>query len=133
MKVYLFGNSDYVKIGITEDVGSRAKTLDSPMLPFSVSVLSEYEANTSAHAIEKALHKHFKEKHLRGEWFTFINPSEFTDKAREFHEAVLSGKNLFEKTPDLDRVWVEEWAFGQRMLEFISRLETKNAQASASC
>jgi hypothetical protein len=128
MKVYLFGNETYTKIGVAKNTETRAKTLDSPMLPFSTSILAEFDAEIYAYDLEKALHHTFNARHLRGEWFAAISADSFLEKAKAIHNKLLKGEPVFPPKIDLDRVWIEEWLFGQRMLEFCNELERRNAQ-----
>jgi hypothetical protein len=68
--VYVIGFRDYVKIGRTGSFPSRVKTLQA-FLPEKLVIYgtilcpNEYRRT----AIEKQLHKRFKEYPLNGEWF----------------------------------------------------------------
>ncbi len=125
MKVYLIGNKHFCKIGIASNPESRAAYLDNPKLPFSVAVLTSYDAGREAHKVEKTLHKLYGDKHLRGEWFSDIDPAEFKRAAKVIHRSCSPVKAIVKTKPKIDpRVtWAEEWAFGERMLAFIDKLE----------
>ncbi len=92
MYVYLIGNRDYgfYKIGITRsEVRWRLETIDSPRLPFPLEILAEYDAGCAAHYIESELHKLFKKRQVRGEWFVAVSPKEFLRKAKLLHKAFV--------------------------------------------
>ena len=124
MKIYLLGfahkGEEYLKIGIAKNPKKRLVLLDSPMLPWPLRLLAEYEAGVSARQLEKQLHQMFQGQHVRGEWFLDITSMQFMEYARLLHKNLLS---VWRPKPHKDPavVWVEEQAFGDRMLSFINR------------
>lgn len=87
MKVYLIGNKDYrfYKIGVTKsEVKWRLEEIDSPRLPFPLEIFAQLEVGLAAHFVESQLHKFYKKRSLRGEWFGEIKPTEFVRKALSF-------------------------------------------------
>jgi len=85
--VYLIGNAEHCKIGIAKSPKWRVHSLDSPQLPFEVELQAEYNAGDAAHFVENQLHKFFKDKHIRGEWFYSIGPKQFLRNAKAFAKA----------------------------------------------
>lgn len=130
MKIYLIGIShkdeELTKIGIAFNPSERLKILDSPLLPFAPRLLAEYEAGENAAEIEKGLHTLYRFKHVRGEWFRNIERTEFMQYAKLLHEQrLMPWKPQPSKDPHL--TWLEEQAFGNRMLTFITSLEMTHA------
>ena len=106
----------YCKIGMAKNPSSRIYSLDSPQLPFEPVVLAQYEVDippewhsipkqieglqpgwfiesnpkpvykTQAHLVEKALHKKFSSKKIRGEWFLGVTPTEFLKAVKKIHK-----------------------------------------------
>ena len=67
--VYLIkeGSNNYYKIGVSKDVNSRIKQLQTGSagsIEFYYEFYSEY-----SYKIEKALHRHHKFNNISGEWF----------------------------------------------------------------
>ena len=128
MRIYLVGfahkGEEFLKIGIAKDIKKRLMLLDSPLLPFPLRLLAEYDAGSSARLVEKNLHRVFKGKHMRGEWFLNVTSMEFLEYCRLLHKNLLS---VWVPTPRKDPklVWVEEQAFGDRMLGFINKMQRR--------
>lgn len=74
MFVYFMHTDNYVKIGITNNVSSRVKQVQTgcPIMIFVVKFL-EVKNRDEALSIEKYLHKSFKCLNTYGEWFQTIN------------------------------------------------------------
>lgn len=85
MKVYLIGSSEgFCKIGVARSPDYRLYQLDATKLPFELTLLAEHDTGVAAHYVERRLHKHFKDRHVRGEWFRMVPVQEFLRKAKEF-------------------------------------------------
>jgi hypothetical protein len=84
MFVYLIGSMDgvYCKIGIAKDPKYRLSCVDTPKLPFNISLLAQYDAGEAAHFVEKTLHKVLHKSSARGEWFIGISPKDFLKRAK---------------------------------------------------
>lgn len=99
--VYLIGNErvGYCKIGRSGKPWLRLHTLDTPKLPFPLYVLAMLRVGAGADVwMEPRLHKAFKNRRLRGEWFTGISSRGFMRKAnalykeyKETHETETQG------------------------------------------
>lgn len=72
--VYLIGNRslNYYKIGYARNVERRMVALNTP---FSIELFKKAwtASRWGAQVVEKQLHRLFKDKHLRGEWFHDID------------------------------------------------------------
>jgi hypothetical protein len=68
--VYFISDGEYIKIGVTDALGSRLATLQNANArPLVVVHLIDCDTYTYATALEKALHLHFKDYRALGEWF----------------------------------------------------------------
>jgi Meiotically up-regulated gene 113 len=123
MYVYLIGNSQLCKIGMATRPAQRALELDCPQLPFSIKLLASYDAGYDAHTVEKALHVIYEKRHLRGEWFTAIDPKEFLKFAKRLYAATPHKKKPVKPKTDSCLAWLKEKAIGERMAVFIADLE----------
>lgn len=91
--IYLVGNQqfDWYKIGISGGtVGQRLRTLDSPLLPFILSVVCDvkiYEPLKVARHVERLVHDFYAPKRVRGEWFHHIDKHEFLKIVTKSHKA----------------------------------------------
>jgi hypothetical protein len=121
--IYLIGKTKLCKIGMASRPNQRVLELDSPRLPFAIEILASYDAGYEAHTVERALHILYGKRHLRGEWFTAINPAEFLKFAEQLHAACPSKPKSFKPKRDPRLVWLEEKAIGERMAVFIDNLE----------
>lgn len=93
--VYLIGNLDfgYCKIGRSKHPWSRVRELDEPKLPFEIEILAIMRVGKHADLwLEKKLHKVFRKRKLRGEWFTGVFAEEFTRKAKKLMRAYQKGE-----------------------------------------
>jgi hypothetical protein len=62
-------NDEPIKIGWSYDIAARISQLERP-LPFSLECVEYIEVvDGGAWVIESALHRHFKSKRIKGEWF----------------------------------------------------------------
>jgi len=60
-------NTNYIKIGITNDVSKRLETLQTGNpLKLNIEFVSTFD---DAQKIETLVHRRFKSKRLMGEWF----------------------------------------------------------------
>lgn len=70
--VYFLGNPNdemtLIKIGVAVDIAQRIYQLQS-LAPFRLTCFEYIEAEGQAYEIEKALHRHFRAKRVKGEWF----------------------------------------------------------------
>jgi Meiotically up-regulated gene 113 len=110
------------KIGVSNDSPKfRLLKLDEPKLPFEPVLLAQYhvetkaakvrpaqgllnaliedmktpateESRTEGFYIERALHAHFKDRRLRGEWFDYITPEVFVKAVKHAHDSYRRDK-----------------------------------------
>jgi hypothetical protein len=73
----------YCKIGISYNPEYREKTLQSEKPTIELITSKKYPIRIIAESIEKALHKSFSEKRIRGEWF------DLTEKDIEYIKETL--------------------------------------------
>lgn len=88
-----------IKIGMSKDVRKRVKELRTGV-PFELEVLfvvPSYEPQ----ALESLFHKHFKKKHIRGEWYelsnediNWIKGKQYTDEIMEYVSEPLFDDSL---------------------------------------
>ena len=64
-RVYLIGDGEHVKIGISFDPNYRLNVLQIGSSR-ELNLLANFSGGLEE---ESSLHEHFKEKHIRGEWF----------------------------------------------------------------
>lgn len=77
--VYLLSDTINQKIGITNDIKGRIASIQNGN-PLHVSVVAHYKPRIPARNLEKALHQHFNEHRLKGEWFsTNLSAEEFRE------------------------------------------------------
>lgn len=84
-KLYVirFKEDHALKIGISEDVIKRKQSLQTSF-PYDLEISMIYEPiKKRAKFIEGKLHKFFKNKHMRGEWFKNISNEEIMLKIKE--------------------------------------------------
>jgi hypothetical protein len=69
--VYLMEDkaNNFFKIGISNKPDFREKTLQSEKPSIEMVCFKKYPTRRMAESFEKALHRSFKDKHIRGEWF----------------------------------------------------------------
>lgn len=73
--VYLLSCGSFYKIGVTNDLGRRIKQLDER--PYKINVIKVSKPLENAFNVEKRLHKIFKSKIIKGEWFN-LNKNDVT-------------------------------------------------------
>jgi hypothetical protein len=70
--VYFLGNANdsttLIKIGVAVDIAQRIYQLQT-LAPFKLTCFEYVEAQGRAYEIEKALHRHFRTRRVKGEWF----------------------------------------------------------------
>lgn len=116
--VYLMGreNTDYVKIGITNDIDRRLSQLKEKFK--DIEILSIYVCPDRKNAVdlEKNLHSFLHHKRIQHEWFILQ-----TDEIMALHEAIIlfyrvrshkfeliERENTFRNTPQKPLVWSME-------------------------
>ena len=101
MRVYLIGSSEgYCKIGVANNTASRLAQLDSTKLPFELTLLADCDAGDAARQVESKLHRYFKSRHVRGEWFRMVPVEEFLNKAKQYTEGYVP-RPTRESKPDI--------------------------------
>jgi hypothetical protein len=68
--VYIMESGGYYKIGHTSDIGKRIRDIAKTIIPFDTKVLLTVR-HEKAKKIEREAHKQYKDKRIRGEWFSF--------------------------------------------------------------
>lgn len=76
--LYLVDAGGLYKIGISQDINKRLKSLQTGS-PHTVRCVAYYHTDESAMTIERKLHKLFDKYRLSGEWFNFED--KFTQEA----------------------------------------------------
>lgn len=89
--VYVIGHPhDYVKIGRSKKPRKRLKKIQTAS-PYTLWLIAQFPVNDAV-AVEQALHDHFEDGHVRGEWYELgysdyddiADLSRMTDSNREF-------------------------------------------------
>lgn len=79
------GGAGYVKFGFSRRIDKRLSQIrTSCPIPIEMVGLLEVRIESRQKAVEKALHKRFSDRKVRGEWFSFDFSSK--DDKREFKE-----------------------------------------------
>jgi hypothetical protein len=101
VKVYLIGSSEgYCKIGVANNPAYRLSQLDSTKLPFELELKAEYDAGEASRQVESKLHRYYKARHRRGEWFWMVPVAEFLAKAKHYAKGYVPPKPRAAK-PDI--------------------------------
>lgn len=89
----------YIKIGVAKEVQSRLDTMQTGC-PYKLELLAAIKcvSRKQAYELEGKLHRLFKAKHIRGEWFRKVNMYKATD---------VLNKDVIKhnKTPHSEREW----------------------------
>lgn len=70
--VYILKGNGLYKIGLSTRKPDARIAEYSPKLPFSTELVKVIESN-NCHALEKELHRRFRSKHVRGEWYALTS------------------------------------------------------------
>lgn len=126
MKVYLIeGSEGSCKIGIARNPWYRMCCLDEPLLPFSLTLIAEYDAGDAARFIETKLHKYFATKHKRGEGFYLIDSVDFLQRCDDFHKEWVPTKRAVrasEPEKSAAEIGLEDNLINERLMQHCFRL-----------
>jgi hypothetical protein len=76
------GGRGYIKIGLSSRIGPRMNALQaSSPLPIKFIGVLEVRSRDKAREVERALHREFASRKVRGEWFEFDFASELDKRA----------------------------------------------------
>lgn len=91
--VYLFKCNEFYKIGMTSDVWKRYQAVQNG-IPYEVDIV-EFFGCSNPNREEKSLHKRFKAKRHRGEWFKLEEDDIviFKEKKRKWIEKAKNNDN----------------------------------------
>jgi hypothetical protein len=132
VKVYLIGSSEgFYKIGVASNPSSRLSQLDSTRLPFELTLLAEYDAGEAARQVESKLHRHFKAKHKRGEWFWMVSRVDFLLEASRFHREYIAPEPREQKprkkVGELNAM-MEDNLMCERLLAYCNQLQVEETK-----
>lgn len=95
------GNTGPIKIGVAVNVDNRLKTLQTGNhLELRLVAKIKCRSKADAYSMERNLHKKFKGKHIRGEWFSSTIR---LDQVNDFDVVTKSNIDNTHATMDLDR------------------------------
>jgi predicted GIY-YIG superfamily endonuclease len=118
--VYLMGreNTDFVKIGITNDVDRRLSQLkekykDIEILSIYVCEDRKYSAN-----LEKKLHNLLEHKRIQFEWFILKHEEVMAvheviilfHKVRNHKYELRERENTWRNRPDIEKIYIPNWS-----------------------
>lgn len=93
IKIYLLSAGDFIKIGVTNDVVRRTKTLQAGC-PFPIVALSIRSVPTVvAFQVERRVHAALKPHQAHGEWFR----ADAAEAKRLVHIEIVKAKSAMEK------------------------------------
>lgn len=84
LNVYIVSCGDLIKIGVTNDIDKRVKTLQTGN-PFPI-VVEFVEQKRQAYKIESYLHRMFEQYRVQGEWFKGITVRDVRAKMLMCHD-----------------------------------------------
>lgn len=88
--LYLIGNQEYqwFKIGISKKIEERIKQLNTP---FRLTTFYSLRCGnvSSALALENLMHIRYQDKRVLGEWFSSIDPEDFSNSVRQALESLI--------------------------------------------
>lgn len=128
MFVYLIGSWNCAKIGRSGNPEARLLALDSTLMPFEPVLITKFYAGPAASFVEKKLHEHFADRHIRGEWFDCVTKKAFLRYAKKFALQYIPKKS--KPAPKIDPVvlWHETNAENARMNALLDGLIAQEAQ-----